>query len=72
MDFIWDGDRNLAHRTAWWWDGLPNSDPSTTQVRHVSCGVRGARGTCVCSYQYPAPVNFFSWSRVHASVAIAS
>jgi hypothetical protein len=40
MDFIWDGDRNLAHRTAWWWDGLPNSDPSTTQVnclRYMEC-----------------------------------
>jgi hypothetical protein len=41
MDFIWDGNHNLAHKTAWWWDGLPNGDPSTTQVNwmcYMECG----------------------------------
>jgi hypothetical protein len=32
MDFIWDGNRNLVRKTAWWADGLPNGQPSKTQV----------------------------------------
>jgi hypothetical protein len=37
MDFIWDGSHNLVHKTTWWWDGMPSTQPSTTQVR--MCGV---------------------------------
>jgi hypothetical protein len=33
MDFIWDGNRNLVRKTAWWFDGLPSDQPSKTQVR---------------------------------------
>jgi hypothetical protein len=38
MDFIWDGNRNLVRKTAWWFDGLPSDQPSKTQVR--TCGVQ--------------------------------
>jgi hypothetical protein len=33
MDFIWDGNHNLVHKTAWWWDGMPTIELSKTQVR---------------------------------------
>jgi hypothetical protein len=35
MDFIWDNNHNLVRKTAWWADGLPDGQPSKTQVRMV-------------------------------------
>jgi hypothetical protein len=41
MDFIWDGNHNVVHKTAWWWDGMPTVELSKTQVREcaVRCGL---------------------------------
>jgi hypothetical protein len=41
MDFIWDGNHNLVHKTAWWWDGMPTVELSKTQVkeRAARCGL---------------------------------
>jgi hypothetical protein len=34
MDFIWDTNGNTVRKTAWYWDGMPDADPTKTQVRN--------------------------------------
>jgi hypothetical protein len=46
MDFIWDGNRNLVRKTAWWADGLPNGQPSKTQVRMCMVAFGCIASTC--------------------------
>jgi hypothetical protein len=56
MDFVWDGNHNLAHKTTWWWDAMPDNDDTQTEVRNCYTGVlmllwlwRSHRPTCVVS-----------------------
>jgi hypothetical protein len=39
MDFVWDGNHNLAHKTTWWWDAMPDNDDTQTEVRNCYTGV---------------------------------
>jgi hypothetical protein len=48
MDFVWDKNHNLIYKTTRWWDGLPESDISVTQVHGPFCVQRVLRRDLYC------------------------
>jgi hypothetical protein len=49
MDFVWDKNHNLIYKTTRWWDGLPESDISVTQVHSPLCAACAEAWPAQCS-----------------------